>query len=279
MILQSVTFCRDLVGVMPSVYDCPVCFCEYSTEGQQTPYVLPCGHSVCLECSFRLLGSPPKDAKCPFCRRSLPTHKNGLSVNYALLSVLDQHFDSRKSMSICSSSKTEVVENSQKDETGYSHNSGMYSSGRNNLSASSRSSNLKMFLDRNSFAEESQSTSCIFVENISAFQTDATFARSPRRLGNEQHGRLVSHKTVVDRYSKFSGTKSASNLNTHRSSLARATPTAPPVPPKVPLNYSFIEAGESIPPHRLPHSNTTILPASQHHKCQSSSSDLYSHVV
>ncbi|XP_075266224.1 uncharacterized protein LOC142358645 isoform X1 [Convolutriloba macropyga] len=100
-------------GSIPSVYDCPVSFCEYTVQGPQTPHVLPCGHSLCQECTLKLVNAASlnnlsfsanpagvlaslghsKEAKCPFCRRPLPTQKNAISINYALLAVLDQYLN------------------------------------------------------------------------------------------------------------------------------------------------------------------------------------------
>ena len=113
---------------MPSVYDCPVCFCEYTIDGNQTPCVLPCGHSVCLECSFKLCGqsrSGRKASKCPFCRQNLPLQRSSsFSINYALLSVLEhqQRAEAAKESSRRRCSEIHVTFDDNPPEEMYSSN-------------------------------------------------------------------------------------------------------------------------------------------------------------
>lgn len=60
--------------------DCPVCWRSFSAA--LSPYTIPCGHSLCQECSQDL-------GRCPLCRKRL-VHGYPRVRNYALSSLIDK---------------------------------------------------------------------------------------------------------------------------------------------------------------------------------------------
>ena len=60
--------------------DCPVCWRSFSAL--LILFTIPCGHSLCPECSVGLI-------RCPLCRKRLITGYSRVQ-NYSLLSLLDR---------------------------------------------------------------------------------------------------------------------------------------------------------------------------------------------
>ena len=48
--------------------ECPVCFDTYQNEGEQCPKLLPCSHTVCLNCLGQLARNGNSHVRCPECR-------------------------------------------------------------------------------------------------------------------------------------------------------------------------------------------------------------------
>ena len=67
-----------------SLSNCEICFEKYAEEGQKTPLVLPCGHSVCKGCCGQLPGKQCATCRAPF------SALTELPINYALLACLDK---------------------------------------------------------------------------------------------------------------------------------------------------------------------------------------------
>ena len=60
--------------------DCPVCWRSFSTH--LIPFTIPCGHSLCSECSTDL-------SRCPLCRKKLIPGYSRVR-NFSLISLLDK---------------------------------------------------------------------------------------------------------------------------------------------------------------------------------------------
>ena len=197
---------------MPSVYDCPVCFCEYSTDGNQTPCVLPCGHSVCLECSYklcRLSGNRRKNSKCPFCRQSLPVQRSSsFSINYALLSILE-HQDK------LAEKENSHVENNQKRFSDI------------HVSFDDRPKKLSPPMAINERRRESMQSNC-----------------------SSDFGSLPKNVTCRCVQVNESGDSSRRGSTDQATRDQKSRDFLPPIPPHEPLDERFIQAGESIPPQR-----------------------------
>lgn len=72
--------------------ECPVCYLPYDNIFN-TPRILPCAHTFCLECLARLCAflKESQSFQCPFCREAVPVPGGGvpkLPVNMAIV----QHF-------------------------------------------------------------------------------------------------------------------------------------------------------------------------------------------
>ncbi|KAF1759255.1 hypothetical protein GCK72_015719 [Caenorhabditis remanei] len=70
---------------------CTICLLEYGEEGDRTPRVLDCGHTLCLGCCKQIV--QPNQIQCPFCR--VDTQLTGRTVsnlpkNYLALSLSTQ---------------------------------------------------------------------------------------------------------------------------------------------------------------------------------------------
>ncbi|CAL2034502.1 unnamed protein product [Caenorhabditis brenneri] len=73
------------------VYECPICFDNYDTEGgEKVPRVLRCGHTACELCIVGMLkesGGPR--IFCPLCREAcMVLDARDLPINWTLLSNL-----------------------------------------------------------------------------------------------------------------------------------------------------------------------------------------------
>ena len=71
-----------------SITQCSICFENY-TQTNNKPMVLGCGHTICYDCLYGILGSNYA-AKCPFDKKPLTRNINSYSVNYSYLDVLSQ---------------------------------------------------------------------------------------------------------------------------------------------------------------------------------------------
>ena len=78
---KTTTELLDDVGGM-----CPVCL---ETLAQKAPLVLGCGHTLCVECVYRIaLHSDDNAVMCPECRQHTDLEGGGLRVNVALQDTL-----------------------------------------------------------------------------------------------------------------------------------------------------------------------------------------------
>ncbi len=70
---------------------CPVCFDEYSAEGDHTPKLLPCTHSLCRWCIEQLREKEQQGAgfTCPICKEKFPG-KRDFPENRYILALLKQ---------------------------------------------------------------------------------------------------------------------------------------------------------------------------------------------
>ncbi|KAF1759257.1 hypothetical protein GCK72_015721 [Caenorhabditis remanei] len=69
-------------------FSCTICLLEYGEEGDRTPRVLDCGHTLCLGCCKQIVQS--NQIQCPFCR--VDTQLTGRTIsnlpkNYLALSL------------------------------------------------------------------------------------------------------------------------------------------------------------------------------------------------
>ncbi|XP_026282103.2 uncharacterized protein LOC113209003 isoform X3 [Frankliniella occidentalis] len=69
--------------------DCEVCLEELNQTGR-VPKVVPCGHTVCLQC----LQCLPRPTRCPSCRAAFTVAPESLPNNFSLLRVMDRRGDS-----------------------------------------------------------------------------------------------------------------------------------------------------------------------------------------
>ena len=293
-------------------------------QGPQTPHVLPCGHSLCQECTLKLVNAASlnnisfsanpagvlaslghsKEAKCPFCRRPLPTQKNAISINYALLAVLDQYLNASSKCrkltigeqmtlteDIANPAKNENCEqiivntdtmmNSRKVETlrssthaalkrlRVSHQ--QYESNADICQTESQTASLNRGEDQTSNmpmrTNDGRRASCLFTGNqignppMILDPSDIEIHRPQTRLDEPVRMSRGSRDGVCKRL--LGPSKSASILceqsssvgssRGYLSSASSSTKLTPPVvPPKMPLNYDFIQAGENIPCSRRP---------------------------
>ncbi|KAK3926187.1 E3 ubiquitin-protein ligase TRIM32 [Frankliniella fusca] len=70
--------------------DCEICL-EDLDQREHAPKVVPCGHTVCLQCLQRAVKS-----ECPICRTSFAVSPESLPNNFSLLRVVDRHGDSSR---------------------------------------------------------------------------------------------------------------------------------------------------------------------------------------
>uniref|UniRef100_A0A8R1E1I5 RING-type domain-containing protein n=1 Tax=Caenorhabditis japonica TaxID=281687 RepID=A0A8R1E1I5_CAEJA len=74
---------------------CEICDGEYADDGEKLPIVLNCGHTLCLECVYRIAGHSYYFC-CPFDRRVFKLCKHGakcLIKNYALIQMVNRRCD------------------------------------------------------------------------------------------------------------------------------------------------------------------------------------------
>lgn len=87
--------------------ECKICFQEYD-QNKYTPMILNCGHTVCIDCTYRLTNN-----KCPFCKNII----NNTSKNYSLIDIISEK-NNNKFINInnykdCNDSKNHNYENIQ----------------------------------------------------------------------------------------------------------------------------------------------------------------------
>ncbi|XP_026288218.2 uncharacterized protein LOC113213385 [Frankliniella occidentalis] len=76
--------------------DCSICFEEYN-HGERSPKMVPCGHTVCLQC---LLRSDKKE--CPMCRTVFTALPASLPKNFDLLRLIGEQGTARGLRGWCS---------------------------------------------------------------------------------------------------------------------------------------------------------------------------------
>nr|XP_056716106.1 RING finger protein 223-like [Euleptes europaea] len=74
-----------------STPECPVCYLAYNNVFN-TPLLLPCSHTFCLECLARLCAflKPNQTFRCPLCRESIPLPQEGVPSLPANVEVIQQ---------------------------------------------------------------------------------------------------------------------------------------------------------------------------------------------
>ncbi|XP_026292982.1 uncharacterized protein LOC113217336 isoform X2 [Frankliniella occidentalis] len=75
--------------------DCDMCFEEFDLV-KRTPKVVPCGHTVCLQCLRR---STRKE--CPTCRTGFDASPASLPDNFAVLRLLEREAEDASSGGLC----------------------------------------------------------------------------------------------------------------------------------------------------------------------------------
>ncbi|OMJ72053.1 hypothetical protein SteCoe_29584 [Stentor coeruleus] len=74
---------------MESVIECIVCL-EHYNSFEKLPLILTCGHTLCKECILRM-NSGCLSIKCPIDRKIETKNSKQLTVNYAILQILNLH--------------------------------------------------------------------------------------------------------------------------------------------------------------------------------------------
>ncbi|TNV77193.1 hypothetical protein FGO68_gene6984 [Halteria grandinella] len=74
-------------------YMCEICMEGYGSLVDKEPVVLGCGHTMCKQCAIKLIKR--NKVQCPFDKKifEIPDH-NDLSINYALLSLIEEELNS-----------------------------------------------------------------------------------------------------------------------------------------------------------------------------------------
>lgn len=74
-----------------STLECPVCYLAYNNVFN-TPLLLPCSHTFCLECLARLCAflNPNQTFCCPLCRESIPLPREWISSLPVNMEVIQQ---------------------------------------------------------------------------------------------------------------------------------------------------------------------------------------------
>jgi len=64
-----------------SFLTCSTCLCMYNSQ-EQTPKLLPCSHTVCLECLHRIVATFARDSqfRCPICRELINIPRGGVQA-------------------------------------------------------------------------------------------------------------------------------------------------------------------------------------------------------
>ncbi|XP_063000846.1 E3 ubiquitin-protein ligase TRIM32 [Elgaria multicarinata webbii] len=71
------------------VLECPICM-ECFTEDQLRPKLLHCGHTICKQCSEKLLANSINGIRCPFCSKvTRITNMAQLTDNLTVLKIID----------------------------------------------------------------------------------------------------------------------------------------------------------------------------------------------
>lgn len=85
--------------------DCPICYDEFSTEGELIPLVLDCGHSVCQQCIMGILQNRSRgqqDSKCPLCKHKLRNSSIAdFKKNYSLLEAIEKKKEIQEEEDAC----------------------------------------------------------------------------------------------------------------------------------------------------------------------------------
>ncbi|XP_077972370.1 protein zyg-11 homolog B-like isoform X2 [Styela clava] len=74
-------------GVVENLLQCSVCMESYQESGPQTPKMLPCQHSFCVECLEKI--SRDGRIHCPSCRKQFSIRVDELSRSFVLIQLLD----------------------------------------------------------------------------------------------------------------------------------------------------------------------------------------------
>lgn len=85
---------------MESIIECIVCLENYNSL-EKLPLILTCGHTLCKECVTKI-NATSSVIKCPIDRKTEPKASKQLTVNYAILQVLNLHKSGIPSREICS---------------------------------------------------------------------------------------------------------------------------------------------------------------------------------
>lgn len=74
-----------------SAPECPICYLAYNNVFN-TPLLLPCSHTFCLECLARLCAflKPNQTFCCPLCRESIPVPQEGVPSLPANMEIVQQ---------------------------------------------------------------------------------------------------------------------------------------------------------------------------------------------
>ena len=84
---------------MESIIECIVCLEPYNSF-DKVPLILTCGHTLCKECVVKI-NSNSADIKCPIDRKVEPKATKQLTVNYAILQLLNLHKSGIPSRETC----------------------------------------------------------------------------------------------------------------------------------------------------------------------------------
>ncbi|XP_026288213.2 uncharacterized protein LOC113213382 [Frankliniella occidentalis] len=87
--------------------DCTICMEDYDQE-QRAPKILPCGHTVCLQC-LQGCAQGSRRQRCPTCRAIFNVSPTSLPNNFDLLRLIDQRADARAPLGWCSDCRAAAI--------------------------------------------------------------------------------------------------------------------------------------------------------------------------
>ncbi|XP_066466986.1 RING finger protein 223-like [Tiliqua scincoides] len=82
---------QEAAAALP-IPECPVCYLSYD-NAFNTPLLLPCAHTFCLECLAKLCAflKESQSFQCPLCREAVPIPRGGVPKLPANMAIV-QHF-------------------------------------------------------------------------------------------------------------------------------------------------------------------------------------------